>query len=173
MAQNHNQSIVFVTYETPGLLPEPITLTPQHNHWRPVIQELIDLKVNEWASEYNNHSVLDGHEWSLIVHSKNFNIQSSGSNAYPDNFDAVQGLIERAALAPTPSFRTNYSRKPRKCPNCGVTPIASIIYGMPILSEELMEKEGRGEIVFGGCMIETNQPSWKCTKCNTELYKAT
>jgi hypothetical protein len=48
------------------------------------------------------------------------------------------------------------------------------MYGMPVMTLELMEKEKKGEVVFGGCVIEVdgNQPSWHCTKCGTDFYKA-
>lgn len=70
--------------------------------------------------------------------------------------------------------KASYARRPRKCPNCGAAPVASILYGMPRLSRELMEKEERGEVVFGGCVIEIDgsQPHWKCSKCGAEFYKA-
>ena len=38
---------------------------------------------------------------------------------------------------------------------------------------ELMEKEERGEVVFWGCVIEQDQPTWQCSKCRAEFYKAT
>jgi len=71
------------------------------------------------------------------------------------------------------SFKTNHARKPRKCPSCSYTPVASIIYGMPSISDELFEKEKRGELIFGGCVIEENQPAWQCLKCGAEFYKST
>jgi hypothetical protein len=48
-----------------------------------------------------------------------------------------------------------------------------ILYGMSSVSQELMEKEERGEVVFGGCVIKVDgsQASWKCTTCGLELFK--
>ncbi len=168
-------SIVFETYEMPGTPPEPITLTPRHNDWRKIIGQLVDLGVGQWDAEYSDLTILDGSGWSLTVRSKELKIQSSGMNARPQKFDAVRDVIEHAAAtAPTPT-RACYARKPRMCPDCGDTPIASILYGMPSLSPELMEKEARGEVVFGGCAIEVDgsQPSWQCLKCGAEFFQET
>ena len=52
-------------------------------------------------------------------------------------------------------------------------PEPRVIHGMPIPSDELFAKEERGEIVFGGCVIEIDQPSWKCSKCGAKFHKKT
>ncbi|GAB5431027.1 MAG: hypothetical protein EpisKO_03970 [Epibacterium sp.] len=69
--------------------------------------------------------------------------------------------------------QASYARKPRKCPNCGATPVANILYGMPSISPKLIEKEERGEVMFGGCVIEEDgsQAHWACSKCGAEFYK--
>ena len=159
----------------PGPPPEPIILTSKNKAWADVIRNLVDLRVDKWVAEYHDPSIMDGSGWSLSICSKELNIQSSGMNAYPETFDAVQEVIERAATTAPPPTKPTYARKPRKCPNCGASPVASVLYGMPSLSHELMEKERRGEVVFGGCVIEMDgsQPSWKCTTCEMEFYKTT
>jgi len=43
---------------------------------------------------------------------------------------------------------------------------------MPIPSRELFEKKERCEVVFGGCVIEPDQPTWQCSKCGAEFYTA-
>ena len=158
----------------PGPLPVPIILTSKNKYWTDVIRNLLDLGVDKWAAEYCDPAIMDGSGWSLFVRSFALNTQSEGSNAYPPNFDAVRDIIERAAAnAPTPK-QTRYARKPRTCPNCGAKPVARIFYGMPNFSLSLMEKAERGEVVFGGCVIEPydSQPSWKCTTCGMEFYNA-
>lgn len=62
-------------------------------------------------------------------------------------------------------------RKPKECPKCGKNTIASILYGMPAFSEELEKKIDLGTIKLGGCCISTDDPSWFCTSCETELFK--
>ena len=69
-------------------------------------------------------------------------------------------------------YRTHYASKPRKCPNCVASPVASIIYGMPSFSTELIAKEELGEVVFGDCVLEPDQPTWQCSKCRAEFYKS-
>ena len=157
----------------PGPLPEPIRLTPRHKEWRNIIGELFDLGVDQWASVYDDAAIMDGSGWSLSVSSTELNVQSSGMNVYPKNFDAVQEVIERAAVTAPPLKKTSYARKPRKCPNCGRAPVVSILYGEPSISDELFEKEQRGEVIFGGCVIEPGQPTWQCSKCGAEFFKAT
>jgi ribosomal protein L37AE/L43A len=73
----------------------------------------------------------------------------------------------------TSNTKSSYSRKLRKCPDCGHALVASILYGMPDISDELFEKVERNEVMFGGCVIELDQPNWQCSKCKMEFYKAT
>ena len=43
--------------------------------------------------------------------------------------------------------------KKRKCPYCGSRDIAKIIYGYPVMSEEMEEEIKQGKIVLGGCLL--------------------
>lgn len=179
-ACTQNQVIKFETFEMPGPPSEPIILTPENDNWSEIIRKLADLQVDKWEADYSDPSVLDGVGWSLTVRATEFNIQSSGLNAYPPKFGAVKKVIEESFVASRAQMQTSrskasYRRKPRKCPNCGSATAASILYGMPNPSEELIKKEQRGEIVFGGCVIELdgNQPSWQCPKCEMSFYKTT
>jgi hypothetical protein len=60
--------------------------------------------------------------------------------------------------------------KPDSCPACGSNKIASIMYGKPSSSERLKQKVAEGKVVFGGCCIGIDIPTWKCTSCNTDIY---
>jgi len=61
-------------------------------------------------------------------------------------------------------------RKPRKCPKCGFSPVASILYGLPALDEELERKLNDKSLALGGCVVDIDDPKWKCTSCDTEFY---
>ena len=111
--------IKFETFDMPGPPPEPIILTSKNKAWADVIRNLVDLRVDKWVAEYHDPSIMDGSGWSLSICSKELNIQSSGMNAYPETFDAVQEVIERAATTAPPPTKPTYARKPRKCPKCG------------------------------------------------------
>ncbi|MCX7720652.1 MAG: hypothetical protein N2Z64_05145 [Dictyoglomus thermophilum] len=50
-----------------------------------------------------------------------------------------------------------------KCPKCGSKNVIPIIYGYP--TSEAFEKEKRGEIILGGCVIEYDSPNWYCKEC--------
>jgi hypothetical protein len=168
-----SQVIKFESSIMPGPPPEPIILTPKSIGWSNIIRKMTDLQVSKWDAEYCDFTIMDGRDWSLTVRSVEINMRSKGLNAYPPNFDAVRDVIERsAACMPTP-VKTSYARKPKKCPSCSHTPVASILYGMPSISDELFEKEERGEVIFGGCVIERDQPTWQCSKCRAEFYNAT
>jgi hypothetical protein len=73
----------------------------------------------------------------------------------------------------------NYSRniryesveKPDSCPACGSDKIAQIMYGKPSSSEQLKQKLKERKIVLGGCCITADDPSWKCLKCSTNIYR--
>lgn len=168
------QVIKFEIFHMPGPPTVPSVLTPQNKEWSGVVRKLVDLRVDQWDAEYCAPFTMDGSEWSLTIRSSELSIRCKGSNAYPPNFDEVQEVIESAAASSSCQDQT-YKRKPKKCPNCGAAPVASILYGIPSISAELLAKEERGEVVFGGCVIEVDgsQPHWKCSNCRTEFYKAT
>lgn len=69
------------------------------------------------------------------------------------------------------STRVERTRKPRKCPKCKQTPLASILYGMPAFNEELKRKMDEGTITLGGCCISNDDPAWECTHCGLKIFR--
>jgi hypothetical protein len=68
--------------------------------------------------------------------------------------------------------RYESDKKPEFCPNCGSKKIAQILYGLyRNYSPELKQKVKDGKIVFGGCCITDDDPSWRCIDCNANIYK--
>jgi hypothetical protein len=59
-----------------------------------------------------------------------------------------------------------FSWKPRKCPACKSTGIASILYGNPAFYPELEADLEEKRIVLGGCMVTNDDPRWQCTTCD-------
>jgi YgiT-type zinc finger domain-containing protein len=167
-----DQIIEFAIFDTPGFGPVPIIIRPEDDAWSDTVKKLAELQVNKWRSSYCDPEIMDGQGWYLTIRSPELKKKSSGSNDFPPNFDAVREIIEHAAATAPAKLKTSYARKPRKCPSCGHTPIASILYGMPNISDELFEKERRGEVIFGGCVIELDQPTWQCSNCGAEFFKA-
>jgi len=70
-----------------------------------------------------------------------------------------------------PSTRLERAQKPRKCPECGHAPLASILYGMPAFTEELSHKMDEGRITLGGCCIGDEDPAWECTRCGLQIFR--
>lgn len=68
--------------------------------------------------------------------------------------------------------RLESKRKPRRCPVCGFSPLASILWGMHPWSPKLEKDMAEGRIVLGGCCIEQDAPQWVCTRCRADIYKA-
>ena len=62
-------------------------------------------------------------------------------------------------------------RKPKKCPQCGSTKIADILYGLPDYSPEFEKRIEDGKIALGGCCISNDDPVWKCVECEADIYK--
>lgn len=56
-----------------------------------------------------------------------------------------------------------------QCPSCAQKTGVEIVYGMP--SEELAKQAELGEIALGGCVIEPNQPDYRCVSCGFEWDK--
>jgi len=70
-----------------------------------------------------------------------------------------------------PSTRVERAQKPRKCPECGQAPLASILYGMPAFDEELERKMNEGRITLGGCCVSNDDPAWECTHCELKIFR--
>ncbi len=48
------------------------------------------INTQYWTAEYPNPCVCDGEQWSLTVrYSDGYTLKSSGSNAYPENWDTL------------------------------------------------------------------------------------
>lgn len=60
-------------------------------------------------------------------------------------------------------------RKPRRCPLCKGTRIASYQYGLPAFSEKLEKDLREGRIVLGGCNVDPENPQWRCVSCGTDF----
>ena len=54
---------------------------------------------------------------------------------------------------------------PVKCPNCGSTNIAEILWGLPAFTEKLKERLDEGKVVLGGCCISDDDPKYECNEC--------
>ncbi|BEG98655.1 hypothetical protein [Bacteroides sedimenti] len=63
------------------------------------------------------------------------------------------------------------ARKPRKCPKCGKSPVATILYGFPVFTDKLMSELATGRKVLGGCNIPVDAPQWSCSFCGTKIYR--
>ncbi len=68
-------------------------------------------------------------------------------------------------------IRIECDKKPKKCPGCGHSPMASILYGMPMMSEELQRKIDKGLVEIGGCCITMDDPVWRCSRCGLYVYR--
>jgi hypothetical protein len=65
-----------------------------------------------------------------------------------------------------------------KCPFCGSTSTAQILYGLPLFSEKLEKQLEEGKLTLGGCCIKTADidgvrvevdPTRKCNKCKKKF----
>ncbi len=68
-------------------------------------------------------------------------------------------------------MRYEYRYKPKKCPACKSIRVATIYYGMMPMTDELQGKIEAGKVVLGGCCITMNEPTWKCSDCDVDIYR--
>lgn len=61
-------------------------------------------------------------------------------------------------------------QKKIKCPYCGSTNIARILYGLPTFSSKLDEDIKMGKIVLGGCCEGIDDPKRHCNDCNRIFF---
>lgn len=55
--------------------------------WNTFIEDVLACDVLDWESNYHDLNVLDGTQWSLEITGDFGSIQTSGSNAYPEEWD--------------------------------------------------------------------------------------
>ena len=60
--------------------------------------------------------------------------------------------------------------KPRRCTACRSSRIANILYGSPVMDEELGRQIEEGRLVLGGCCIGGDDPSWQCRTCGALVH---
>ena len=61
---------------------------------------------------------------------------------------------------------------PDQCPTCGHSPVATILWGLPdFKSPGLQSSMEAGKIVWGGCIVGNDDPTWQCIKCGQSIWK--
>ncbi len=57
----------------------------------------------------------------------------------------------------------------KKCPKCGSTDTARILYGLPVMDEKMKRDIAEHRICLGGCCIGDNDPKYHCFKCEADF----
>ena len=68
-------------------------------------------------------------------------------------------------------FVVKNTRAQVKCPRCGSTNTARILYGMPAFDEELVAKIDDGKIHIGGCCITGFDAKYYCNECKKKFVE--
>ena len=58
-----------------------------------------------------------------------------------------------------------------KCPECGKSWIAEILWGYPADMESIEKELERKKIVLGGCLVTDHDSKWECNDCNHQWGK--
>ena len=61
---------------------------------------------------------------------------------------------------------TTPTNKVTPCPKCKSKKTVPIVYGMPSL--EMSKEEKAGRLILGGCVMNFDNPEWRCKKCEYE-----
>ncbi len=67
------------------------------------------------------------------------------------------------------SAATNVEESPTRCPRCGSSSLARVLYGEPAPSAALEADIGAGRVVLGGCIVTGDEPNRRCRHCRTEF----
>ncbi len=51
------------------------------------------------------------------------------------------------------------------CPKCGSRKVAQIVYGLINVTDEFKKFLDRGDVLLGGCCVDSDSPSWHCHQC--------
>ena len=79
-----------------------ITHSPSDEEWLEFSKSLKRLDVANWKRSYMDPSILDGTQWHLQIKTESSEIDTGGSNAYPENFNGLITSINK--LIPLPCF---------------------------------------------------------------------
>jgi hypothetical protein len=52
-----------------------------------------------------------------------------------------------------------------KCPKCGKSRIAEIIWGYVPDTESIRNELDKNKMVLGGCLVTDHDPKWECNDC--------
>ena len=77
----------------------------------------------------------------------------------------------RGVMMSNTTARIVRAGKPRKCPECGFAPVATIQYGFPVNSLELNQAIDEGRKILGGCCVTDDDPAWECSRCGLQIYR--
>lgn len=84
---------------------------------------------------------------------------------------AARSLVKSPPDGQRAENRIAVAAKPESCPRCGFAPVANILYGYPVFTDELKQEIATGNIVLGGCLVPRDAPRWKCSQCRTPFYE--
>ena len=91
-----------------------ITYSPSNEEWNKFLESIVRLDVSNWKGNYMDPSILDGTQWHLQIKTESSEIDTGGSNAYPENFN---GLIKSFnKLINNDYFSLGYANTPRYDP---------------------------------------------------------
>ena len=79
-----------------------ITYSPSNEEWNKFLESIERLDVLNWKESYIDPSISDGTEWLFQIRTESFEIETGGSNAYPENFNGLIMSINK--LIPLPCF---------------------------------------------------------------------
>jgi len=102
---------ITVTPSTSAIEEAEVTCIPSNENWLEFSHNLEKLNVLGWDKSYHDPSILDGTQWSFLVLTESYEIDTGGSNAYPGNFDELIKTINR--LISQEYFTLNYNRTSR------------------------------------------------------------
>ena len=86
---------------------------------------------------------------------------------------AVDGNTEDVKGDQCDGERIEFAVQPESCPCCGFSPVAPIMYGLPLFTEKLKRAIDEGRIALGGCIVPEDPPRWRCKRCRTSFYQQT
>lgn len=58
-----------------------------------------------------------------------------------------------------------------KCPKCGSSRLAPILYGMPCMDDELKLQIENEEVFIGGCKLPVMGPEYHCFNCGEDVLE--
>ena len=129
-------------------------------------KKTVQMLQNECDDGNTKGCVILGH-----LYQEGSNVEQNKGKAIKYYQMACEGGVKEACRLIQQLNNEKYCVIDGKCSHCGSSHLSRYLYGLIVMDKELKEKESKGEIVLGGCVVGDDSPQFRCMNCGVDLIK--